>query len=1181
MISDRLTPLVEQARAGNSEALGELVRLCGRDLRTYIATFAASNVMIAEVEREAWQSCRRDLASFPDGTQVLPWLCVRACTPLRRHLDDCERQAVADQDSPTHILARSGLEALAALDGAHQLGSEDVQEQLKKIAPSARSLLDLRYAQGLSLAQVAATRSLSVADTAHALATVRSQVDWVAQSSSGLAGDDRQFATHVEELFDGTCTGESRVLLTAVLLKDLARSAQFERQARLHLLLTAMLGAEPADHSRSLAHQVWGGDAEANRLMFGSASGTARKHHDAARTHPVAASADPRRTSAASQRMHHAGPPRRRPHVIAIAVIMGVVILGILLLAGHGRGQVRLQPVAAPSGPEAAAASAGMATDRIGSGRPEHAGDGEAALHDGEGRAGHDASSSGQGTDNPGIFLRGIHFGAGPVTIDRHRWLTLRQAQGAGLAIVAASVGDAHADIAGAKLDFDTKAMLATGITSPGPLRITQAVPNGSLALTLWLAGTHGVHLSDLALTIGSQMVAVGAAAAQSETWCRIGPYPVTVTDHHLVFALEGLRQMHLAGMAIAAIGTVAGSCQPVVSLSSPVEGSMHHQGEALQLQVDLIGDEVCQVDYYNADVKIGGSAQAPFSLPWTAPAAGSYTLSARATDGAGTVTQTAPVTVTVVADSAPAAVPPAPVPTPAPASAPIPLAGLTADLIVWDGDAVTGGAGFNGFNAHGWGVQHVVAHAGSALRVEVSGGDFAFFGYNWFSWAFEDAGTDVTAFDRFCIWMKLDGPARPTSLTLTLRSSPKSAQRKGAEIDIVPLLPDIADGAWHQVILPMALLAPPGCALDLKKVWEVDFALRSKTGMLDCTVYLDDIGFARPGTAAASPPAAPPPAPPALVQAHFVKAIDLGGTAVAIDGNHWLAEKQAEEESVGPAPAGTPVYLSDIPWTSASCGYGMIKKDLSIGGNQPMSIHGKAYPKGIGTHAKSEIIYALDGTTVQFQSDVGIDDETHGGGHVLFQVYLDGVKAYDSGPVTGTMPALAVQVGLIGTKELKLTVEGVGDNINAHADWAGARLLHAGGTFGPLIVHNAKRAMVAMAPKPAVDAPTRAMLTSSLIGSKDGLGLSLMLPLGQYQILVYVMETGLTNSRAFDLELNGELAAVGLGALASGAWARYGPYPVTITSGTLELVAKARKGVPQLMGLEIWSAGTMPSPFR
>ena len=96
------------------------------------------------------------------------------------------------------------------------------------------------------------------------------------------------------------------------------------------------------------------------------------------------------------------------------------------------------------------------------------------------------------------------------------------------------------------------------------------------------------------------------------------------------------------------------------------------------------------------------------------------------------------------------------------------------------------------------------------------------------------------------------------------------------------------------------------------------------------------------------------------------------------------------------------------------------------------------------------------------------------------------------------------------------------------------------------------KRAMVAMAPKPAVDAPTRAMLTSSLIGSKDGLGLSLMLPLGQYQILVYVMETGLTNSRACDLELNGELAAEGLGALASGAWARYGPYPVTITCGTL-----------------------------
>jgi hypothetical protein len=234
-------------------------------------------------------------------------------------------------------------------------------------------------------------------------------------------------------------------------------------------------------------------------------------------------------------------------------------------------------------------------------------------------------------------------------------------------------------------------------------------------------------------------------------------------------------------------------------------------------------------------------------------------------------------------------------------------------------------------------------------------------------------------------------------------------------------------------------------------------------------------------------------------------------------------------------------------------------------------------FKKGLGTHAKSEIVYALDGTMTQFRAEVGIDDETAGAGHVSFQVVLDGAKVFDSGIVSGTMPPVAVAVGLIGKKELKLVADGT-DLFCAHADWADARLLPSGGSSGPLTLHGTRNALASVTPKPAVNAAMRAILTSSVIGGKEGFSLSQTLPLGQYQVFVYVMETGFANSRSFDFELNGDVAGEAIGSLNANAWAKYGPYPLLNNSGALELTVKPRKGIPQLMGLEIWTAGAFPA---
>lgn len=140
-----------------------------------------------------------------------------------------------------------------------------------------------------------------------------------------------------------------------------------------------------------------------------------------------------------------------------------------------------------------------------------------------------------------------------------------------------------------------------------------------------------------------------------------------------------------------------------------------------------------------------------------------------------------------------------------------------------------------------------------------------------------------------------------------------------------------------------------------------------------------------------------------------------------------------------------TSTYLSDINWTSQSTSFQPLptQKDKSVY-LQPISIKDKTYTKGIGTHAISEIVYELGGNFVLFRSDVGVDREVGYHGSVVFQVFGDGVKLYDSGLMTGADQAKSLNLDVRGVKILKLVVNDGGDGIdNDHADWANARIIN------------------------------------------------------------------------------------------------------------------------------------------
>src|SRR6202012_1093326 len=133
--------------------------------------------------------------------------------------------------------------------------------------------------------------------------------------------------------------------------------------------------------------------------------------------------------------------------------------------------------------------------------------------------------------------------------------------------------------------------------------------------------------------------------------------------------------------------------------------------------------------------------------------------------------------------------------------------------------------------------------------------------------------------------------------------------------------------------------------------------------------------------------------------------------------------------------------YLKTGMATSVTQGWRETRTDASISG-QPLSIAGKHFEKGLGTHAPGEMVFPLGGTHHAFNADMGVDDQGGPAGSVIFKVLLDGREAFNSGLMKFGQPAKHVSLDLSGVSELRLVVTDGGDGVQGdHADWANATI--------------------------------------------------------------------------------------------------------------------------------------------
>ena len=143
--------------------------------------------------------------------------------------------------------------------------------------------------------------------------------------------------------------------------------------------------------------------------------------------------------------------------------------------------------------------------------------------------------------------------------------------------------------------------------------------------------------------------------------------------------------------------------------------------------------------------------------------------------------------------------------------------------------------------------------------------------------------------------------------------------------------------------------------------------------------------------------------------------------------------------------------YVDEFDLTVASCGMGKkVRANLSVDGH-PLTMSGRTYSRGFGTHPESAVVFRANGKVRSFDALVGIDADSkdanlyHRPACVIFKVWADGKIVWASDKVRDDSEPVPVHVDLSGAREIILETVGASrwfafEAMNA--DWADARFI-------------------------------------------------------------------------------------------------------------------------------------------
>ncbi len=119
------------------------------------------------------------------------------------------------------------------------------------------------------------------------------------------------------------------------------------------------------------------------------------------------------------------------------------------------------------------------------------------------------------------------------------------------------------------------------------------------------------------------------------------------VGTHQLTAAATDNRGARTVSTPI--IVTVHPATDPTVAITSPLNGTRIAVPAQITIQANAADSDgsITNVEFFANGIKIGTDTSTPYSYVWTNVAAGTYTLTAKATDNSGTTTLSTPVNIT------------------------------------------------------------------------------------------------------------------------------------------------------------------------------------------------------------------------------------------------------------------------------------------------------------------------------------------------------------------------------------------------------------------------------------------------------------------------------------------------------------------------------------------------------
>ncbi len=188
-------------------------------------------------------------------------------------------------------------------------------------------------------------------------------------------------------------------------------------------------------------------------------------------------------------------------------------------------------------------------------------------------------------------------------------------------------------------------ANVAPTVSITAPLDGSTFTAPASVSITANAADADGT-VSSVQFYNGTTLLGSDATSPYSFAWTNVaaGIYSITVV------ATDNSGATTTSTAVSITVNLAPANVAPTVSITAPLDGSTFTAPASISITANAadVDGTISNVQFYNGTTLLGTDASSPYSYTWNGVAAGTYSITAKATDNSGAVTTSSLVSITV-----------------------------------------------------------------------------------------------------------------------------------------------------------------------------------------------------------------------------------------------------------------------------------------------------------------------------------------------------------------------------------------------------------------------------------------------------------------------------------------------------------------------------------------------------